>query len=56
MSNLKVKKSSTNVVAEQLVVGWIDVLKEAGYSYDEMIGVFRIAKLKADCLIAKAQL
>ncbi|QOD60621.1 hypothetical protein H9I45_14975 [Polaribacter haliotis] len=45
-----------DTVAENLVKSWVKILKEAGYSYDEMIIIFRTAKLKADCLIAKAQL
>ena len=40
-----------NTVAKKLVEKWIAILKEAGYTYDEMIVVFRLAKKKADFLL-----
>jgi len=48
--------SKKDTIAENLVNCWIKMLREEGFSYDEMIEIFRTVKLKADCLIAKAQL
>lgn len=50
------KLADQDVVATNLVTCWIAQLKDAGCSYDEMIEIFRLAKIKADILIAKAQL
>ena len=56
MSNQKVLDDldvigENNRLARVMAESWINELKEFGYSYDEMIPIFRLAKHKADILI-----
>jgi hypothetical protein len=37
--------------AKVLVDKWIEILQNAGYTYDEMIVVFRLAKKKSDFML-----
>ena len=58
MSNYKIspevrKIAENNAIAKKLVNKWIKKLTDEGYSYDEMIEVFRLAKKKADILLNK---
>ena len=41
------------ITEKELVNKWIKELEEAGYTYDEMIDVFILAKLKYEKMILK---
>ena len=50
MSKSLLEKS---VSAKNLVDRWVAILEDHGYTYDDMIVVFRLAKKRADFLIEK---